>query len=189
MWNDMLARSAPGAAAGTQAVNQLSALLGPTGEYGKPINMANFQQSPEYQWSLDRTMKALAHSQAPAGNLSGNALDAQAKTAANFVLGQGNNWFNQQLAARQAQISPLLSVAGLGQSNIAGTNAAQQSYTNNVGNLGIDTATAYGGANLAGQTAYGNALTGAGNAFSAAINPNPVNKLLASFNSNQYGGA
>jgi len=156
------ADQAPYLAAGTNALGRLQNYI--TGPYSKPISMADFQQSPDYQWSLDRTMKALGNRYAAQGNRQGgNALRAQAEEAAHFVGLQGENWFNNQLRSRAAQLGPEQSLAGVGQTTAAGLGAYGANMAGNIGNAYMTSAANTGNAAMAAAGIRNSAYGGASN--------------------------
>ena len=156
------ADQAPYLAAGTNALGRLQNYI--TGPYSKPISMADFQQSPDYQWSLDRTMKALGNRYAAQGNRQGgNALRAQAEEAVHFVGLQGENWFNNQLRSRAAQLGPEQSLAGVGQTTAAGLGAYGANMAGNIGNAYMTSAANTGNAAMAAAGQRQSAFSGGAN--------------------------
>ena len=149
---------------GTTAFNRLAADLQPGGRFYAPISMANFTESPFYQGSLKRTMDLLSRKQAAGGNyMSGGALDAQARVAAQAVGEQQNNWFNQELASRQSALAPQQSLAGVGPTTANYLGTAGSNMASNIGNAYMANAGDVGNAAMssAGQSAY--AVGGAAN--------------------------
>jgi len=141
----------------TTAFNQLAEDLKPGGRFYAPISIANFTESPFYQGSLKRTMDLLSRKQAAGGNyMSGGALDAQARVAAQAVGEQQNNWFNQQLASRQSALAPQQSLAGVGPTTANYLGTAGSNMASNIGNAYMANAGNVGNAAMAsaGRSAY-----------------------------------
>lgn len=149
---------------GTTAFNRLAADLQPGGRFYAPISMANFTESPFYQGSLKRTMDLLSRKQAAGGNyMSGGALDAQARVAAQAVGEQQNNWFNQELASRQSALAPQQSLAGVGPTTANYLGTAGANMAGNVGNALMSNAGNVGNAAMASAGAQQSAYGGAAN--------------------------
>ena len=176
---------------GTTAFNRLAADLQPGGRFYAPISMANFTESPFYQGSLKRTMDLLSRKQAAGGNyLSGGALDAQARVAAQAVGEQQNNWFNQELASRQSALAPQQSLAGVGPTTANYLGTAGSNMASNIGNAYMSNAGNVGNAAMASaglqSSAYGGAANMLGRIYgNYGQNPYATGQQL----SNQYGSS
>jgi hypothetical protein len=143
---------APWRAAGEQALNKLI----PLSEYQK-FGMDQFQQDPGYAFRLSEGQKALDRSAAARGGLiSGGALRAATRYGQDMGSQEYTNAFNRYQTERAAQLNPLQSLAGLGQTALGQTTAAGQNYATGAGNL----ITGAGAAQAAGQVGAANAVTG-----------------------------
>ena len=136
--------------AGITALNKLTPLATDYQKFG----MAQFQQDPGYAFRLAEGQKALERSAAARGGLiSGSALKAAQRYGQEMGSQEYTNAFNRYLREREAQLNPLQSLAGVGQTT-AQTMASQAGqYGANVGNLASATG-----------AAQANALMAAGNA-------------------------
>ena len=102
---------APWRAAGEQALNKLI----PLSDYQK-FGMAQVQQDPGYAFRLSEGQKALDRSAAARGGLiSGGALKAAQRYGQEMGSQEYQNAFNRYQTERAAQLNPLQSLAGLGQ--------------------------------------------------------------------------
>ena len=144
---------APYRAAGQTALNALTPLATNYQKFG----MDQFQQDPGYAFRLSEGQKALDRSAAARGGLiSGGALKAAQRYGQEMGSQEYTNAFNRYQLERNAQLNPLQSLAGVGQTTA--TQLGQFGATNaaNVGNL----MTGGAAAQAAGQVGVANALTG-----------------------------
>lgn len=156
----------------------LNALIPMATNYQK-FGMDQFQQDPGYAFRLAEGQKALDRSAAARGGLiSGGALKAASRYGQEMGSQEYQNAFNRYQTERNAQLNPLQSLAGVGQTATNQLGAAGQNYASNVGNALINQGANVGNARMAGASAYGSALSGIGSAYGR----NPV-----SFSS-LYGG-
>lgn len=145
--------------AGISALNRLVPL---STEY-KPFGQQQFQQDPGYAFRLSEGMKALDQQAAARGGLmSGNALRAAQQYGQQLGSQEYQNAFNRYQTERQAQLNPLQSLAGVGQTSAQTIGDAGQQYASNVGNIGMSAGAAQGNALLAGAQARGSAYQGFG---------------------------
>lgn len=162
MFERQVALQEPFRQGGIQALNKLVPLAT---EY-KPFGMQQFQQDPGYAFRLSEGMKALNQQAAARGGLmSGNALRAAQQYGQNLGSQEYQNAFNRYQAERQAQLNPLQSLAGVGQTSAQSIGGAGQQYGTNVGNIGMGAGAAQGNALLAGAQARGSAYQGFGQSF------------------------
>jgi len=143
-----IALQEPWRRAGEQALNRLV----PMATQYTPFGMQQFQADPGYAFRLSEGQKALERSAAARGGLiSGNALRAAQQYGQQMGSQEYQNAFNRYQAEREAQLNPLQSLAGVGQTTAArlgeagqqyvtGAGAAGQTYGTNVGNLGMSNA-------------------------------------------------
>jgi hypothetical protein len=161
--------------AGQTALNALTPLATNYQKFG----MDQFQQDPGYAFRLSEGQKALDRQAAARGGLiSGGALKAAQRYGQEMGSQEYTNAFNRYQTERNAQLNPLQSLAGVGQTTANQLGAAGQNYASNVGNALINQGANVGNARMAGASAYGSALSGIGSAYGR----NPV-----SFGS-LYGG-
>lgn len=167
MWLAQQEQQKPWLQAGTGAVNRLAAGLAQGGEFATPFTQTNWQQDPGYAFRLSEGQKALERSAAArAGLQSGSALKAAARYGQDMGSQEYQNAFNRYYTERQQMLSPLQSLAGVGQTAAGSLGAAGQNYASNVGNLGIQQGYTSGNALLAGaqarQSQYGDIGTALG---------------------------
>ena len=176
-FNTTNAQQAPWRAAGETALNKLLPL---SMDY-QPFDYNAMTADPGYAFRLSEGQKALDSSAAARGGLiSGNALRATQAYGQQMGSQEYQNAFNRYQTNRQAQLGPLQTLAGIGQSsaNFTGQLGAQNAA--NTGNL----ITSGAAANAAGQVGSANAITGGVNQY---MNYNSSNNLLAALR-NQGGG-
>lgn len=160
--------------------NALTKLI-PLTNYEK-FDMNKFQADPGYAFRLGEGMKAIERSAAARGGLlSGRTGKALERFGQDYGSQEYQNAFNRYQAERAAQLQPLQSLAGLGQSSANQVGAAGANYASNVGNL----MTSGAAAQAAGNVGMANALTGG---LGTYINYNQGNNLVNALRSNQYAG-
>lgn len=164
MFQQQQQNQAPWLAAGQTALNALTPLATNYQKFG----MDQFQQDPGYAFRLSEGRKALAHTAGSRGGLvSGQTLKGMQDYAQGSASNEYQNAFNRYQTERNAQLNPLQSLAGLGQTATNQLGAAGQNYAtgasnalgaygSNVGNL----MTGGAAANAAGQVGMANAFTG-----------------------------
>lgn len=130
------------------------------GSLAGPINAGDVQNSAGYQFGLNQGLGSLNNQLASRGmRNSGAALKAATRYGNDYATTKYGDAFNQQLASRNAQLNPLQSLAGLGQS---GASTIAQAGANNANNVS-QTQASLGNALGANYIAQGNALSNAGN--------------------------
>lgn len=192
MYEEGVARQQPFLEAGQGALNQLIPLASQYTQFG----MDQFQQDPGYQFRLEEGMKALDRQAAARGGLiSGSALKAAQRFGQGLASQEYQNAFNRYQVERTAQLQPLQSLAGVGQTTAQQIGAAGQQYgqagsnvlgqmASNVGNL----MTAGAQARASGYVGGANALTGAlGTGLNFYQNQQLVNALRGGAGGAQYG--
>ena len=168
------ADQAPFRAAGEQALNKLI----PLSDYTK-FGMDQFQQDPGYAFRLSEGQKALDRSAAARGGLiSGSALKAATRFGQDMGSQEYQNAFNRYQTERSAQLNPLQSLAGLGQSSTNFVNTAGQNYANNAGN-------AMGAAAQANASGYMGQANAMGQGVSQYLGYQSNNNLLNALNQNR----
>ena len=144
---------APYRAAGQTALNALTPLATNYQKFG----MDQFQQDPGYAFRLSEGQKALDRSAAARGGLiSGGALKAAQRYGQDMGSQEYMNAFNRYQLERNAQLNPLQSLAGVGQTTANQLGQFGASNAANVGNL----MTGGAAAQAAGQVGIANAVTG-----------------------------
>jgi hypothetical protein len=171
MFNTQNELQAPFRKAGEEALNKLI----PLSSNYTPFGMNQFQQDPGYAFRLSEGMKALDRTAAARGGLlSGATLKGAQRYGQDLASQEYTNAFNRYQTERNAQLNPLQSLAGLGQTS---TNT----LTNAAGQMGQNYATGYGNIGQARASGYvggTNALTSAlGTGLNYAQNQQYINRL------------
>ena len=139
--------------AGIGALNQLIPLASNYQRFG----MDQFQADPGYAFRLSEGMKALERSAAARGGLLGGATGKALQRYGQEMGSQEYmNAFNRYQAERNAQLNPLQSLAGIGQTATNALGNAGQTMASNVGNAMMGGAAA----RASGYVGGANALTG-----------------------------
>jgi hypothetical protein len=135
------------------------------GRYARDFGMSDFQADPGYAFRMSEGMKGLERSAAARGGLlSGGTLKGIQRFGQDLASQEYTNAFNRYQTNRAAQLNPLQSLAGVGQTTAntlgqAGENYASQSgatsanLANTLANLGMTAGATQGNALLAGQQA------------------------------------
>ena len=165
--------------AGRAALDKLTPLATNYQKFG----MGQFQADPGYAFRLSEGQKALDRSAAARGGLiSGGALKAAQRYGQEMGSQEYTNAFNRYQTERAAQLNPLQSLAGVGQTTAQQLGAAGAANAANVGNL----MTSGAAAQAAGYVGGANALTsGLGN----YMNYSQGNRLLNALNQSRGYGA
>lgn len=169
MFNKQVELQEPWRQAGITALNKLT----PLSTSYTPFTADTMYNDPGYQFRLSEGMKALDRSAAARGGLmSGGALKAAQRYGQDYASNEYTNAFNRYQAERAAQLSPLQSLAGVGQ-----TSAAQLSGA--AGQLGSNLASTYAG--LGQSQAQG--ILGAGQARASSYLgvPNTLSSSLGTY--------
>jgi hypothetical protein len=171
MFNTQNELQAPFRKAGEEALNKLI----PLSSNYTPFGMSQFQQDPGYAFRLSEGMKALDRTAAARGGLlSGSTLKGAQRYGQDLASQEYTNAFNRYQTERNAQLNPLQSLAGLGQT-------ATNTLTNAAGQMGQNYATGYGNVGQARASGYlggTNALTSAlGTGINYAQNQQYINRL------------
>lgn len=155
MFNKQVELQAPWRAAGEQALNKLTPLALNYEKFG----MDKFNADPGYAFRLSEGQKALDRQAAARGGLiSGGALKAATRYGQDMGSQEYTNAFNRYQTERAAQLQPLQSLAGVGQTSA-------NTLTQAAGNLG-----AAEGANAIGAgNARASAYVGGANAMSGGL--------------------
>jgi hypothetical protein len=146
MFNQQMALQEPWRQAGQTALNQLAPLAANYQKFG----MDQFQQDPGYAFRLSEGQKALDRSAAARGGLiSGSALKAAQRYGQDMGSQEYTNAFNRYQTERNAQLNPLQSLAGVGQTAANQLGSAAGQYGTNMGNLALGAGATAGNAAIA----------------------------------------
>ena len=155
--------------AGQTALNALTPLATNYQKFG----MDQFTQDPGYAFRMKQGMNALNNQAAARGGLiSGNALKAAQGFGQEMGSQEYQNAFNRYQTERNAQLNPLQSLAGVGQTTAANLGQTGAANAANVGNL----ITGGAAANAAGMVGGANAVT---SGLGTYLNYNQGNSLLS----------
>ncbi len=180
----------PWRAAGVNALSRLSTGLAPGGEFGTKFSETDWQQDPGYAFRLKEGQRALDQSAAARGGLiSGNALKAAQRYGQEMGSQEYQNAFNRYYREREAQLNPIQSLAGVGQTTAQSLGGAAQQYGVNAGNLASATGASNANALMAAGQARSSAYQGYGSAAGQAIGG--IGNYLRNYNTgsnwvNQY---
>jgi len=183
-----MARSQPFYQAALTALPAYAQGVMPGGNLVTAPTLNQLQMDPGYGFRFDQGMKGLNASMAAKGlGVSGLGI----KGAINYGQGAGTqeyqNAYNRFIANQDTQRNALGNLVGFSTPANAAMTASSTNYGNAATNLASNTAVTTGNANMSGQSAYGNALAGAGSAFANAASPNPTNQMLSAWISKQLG--
>jgi hypothetical protein len=185
MYEDQVARQQPFYQAGINALPAYTKGVMPGGDLVKPFSMADYQADPGYGFRMSEGMKALDRSAASRGGLlSGATMKGAQRYGQDLASQEYQNAYNRYTGNQATQRNALAGLTGFAPTAAQQIGAAGTNYANTAGNLGINTATNYGNAELTGAAARQSAYGGAGGAFANALSPNPLSAYL----NKQYGG-
>lgn len=166
MYEEGVARQQPWLQAGQTALNKLIPLT----DYTK-FGTAQFQQDPGYQFRLSEGLKALDRQAAARGGLiSGAALKAAGRYGQDYASNEYQNAFNRYQTERAAQLQPLQSLAGVGQTTAQTLGQAGQQYATSAGNIASQSAANIGDLMQSGAAARASGYVGQANALTGALN-------------------
>lgn len=160
------------------------------GSLGGSINPTDVQNSPGYQFGLKQGQTTLNNAEVARGmSNSGQALKAAAQYGTDYATTKYDDAFNREVANRSAQLNPLQSVAGLGQTGASTVAAAGSNYANQAGANAIGV----GNAQAASTIAQSNAITGGANQLAGwySANKTPAYTAPTQFQpgTTYYGGS
>lgn len=134
MYEEGVARQQPWLQAGQGALNQLVPLATNYQRFG----MNQFQADPGYAFRLSEGMKALERSAAARGGLLGGATGkALQRYGQEMGAQEYMNAFNRYQTERNAQLNPLQSLAGIGQTSANTLGAYGQNMANQANQLAM----------------------------------------------------
>jgi hypothetical protein len=121
--------------------------------------MSDFQTDPGYAFRMSEGMKGLERSAAARGGLlSGSALKGIQRFGQDLASQEYQNAFNRYQSNRAAQLNPLQSLAGVGQTSANTLGAAGTQFANTMGGIGMNQANVQGNAAMARASTYGDTL-------------------------------
>ena len=196
MFDQTRSDNMPALDARNASLDKMRSLLGIGGDASAPgygslggrINPGDVANEPGYQFGLTQGAKTLGNQLGARGmRNSGEALKAAARYGTDYATTKYDGAFNREVANRSAQLNPLQSLAGLGQTGASTVASAGQNYGNNVS----ANQTALGNALGAGQMAQGNIWGGAVNQLVSAGNQGgwwKPNTSISGFNGDASSG-
>jgi hypothetical protein len=129
------------------------------GRYARDFGMSDFQADPGYAFRMSEGMKGLERSAAARGGLlSGSMLKGIQRYGQDMASQEYTNAFNRYQTNRAAQLNPLQSLAGVGQTSANTLGAAGTQFANTMGDIGMNQANVQGNAAMARASAYNNTL-------------------------------
>jgi len=150
-----------------------------------PFGMPQFQADPGYNFRMAEGMKALERSAAARGLLqSGGTLKGIQQYGQNLASEEYQNAFNRYQLERQSRLSPLQSLAGVGQTSVQQLGGQAGQLGQNLGNLAMTGAATQGQAGLAAANVRASQYGGMGSALGTALNAPQTQNYLASL----FGG-
>ena len=180
------ARQEPFYQAGLKALPAYSQGVMPGGNLVRPFSNADFQADPGYGFRLSEGMKALDSSAASRGNLlSGATLKGAQRYGQGLASQEYQNAYNRYTGDQATQRNALASLTGFAPTASSAMQAGDMAYGSNAANLASNTANAMAGAGATRSSSYGNALAGIGQNVYNAMNPNPMNSIMAAYMQNQ----
>ena len=180
------ARQEPFYQAGLKALPAYSQGVMPGGNLVRPFSNADFQADPGYGFRLSEGMKTLESSAASRGNLlSGATLKGAQRYGQGLASQEYQNAYNRYTGDQATQRNALASLTGFAPTASSAMQAGNMAYGSNAANLASNTANAMAGAGATRSSSYGNALAGIGQNVYNAMNPNPMNSIMAAYMQNQ----
>jgi len=189
-YQEQKALQEPWRAAGVNALSRLSTGLAPDGEFGTKFSQTDWQTDPGYAFRLAEGNKALNQAAAARGGLiSGNALKAAQRYGQEMGSQEYQNAFNRYYREREAQLNPIQSLAGVGQTTAQSLGGAAANYGANAANLASATGASTANSLMAAGNARASAYTGYGSAAGQALGG--IGNYLRNYNTggnwvNQY---
>jgi hypothetical protein len=168
--------------AGISALNKLI----PLSDYTK-FGMDQFTQDPGYGFRLSEGMKALDRTAAARGGLlSGATLKGAQRYGQDLASQEYQNAFNRYQTERAAQLNPLQSLAGVGQTAAGTLTNAYGAYGAQMGQNLQDIGSARASGYLGGQNALSSALGQAGQMYQYGQRTNALAGRYGNTYPNQY---
>jgi hypothetical protein len=153
------------------------------GKYARDFGMQDFQIDPGYAFRMSEGLKSLDRQAAARGGLiSGGALKAAQRYGQDLGSQEYQNAFNRYQVNRSNQLTPLQSMAGMGQTTATQLGNAGQNYATNAGN-------AYGAAGQAQASGYMGVANAISGGLGQYLNYQSNNNLLAALKQGQTSAA
>jgi hypothetical protein len=182
MFNKQLELQEPWRKAGETALNKLI----PLSDYTK-FGMEQYQADPGYAFRLSEGMKALDRTAAARGGLlSGATLKGAQRYGQDLASQEYQNAFNRYQIERNAQLNPLQSLAGIGQTATNTLTGAAGAFGAQTGQNLQDIGTARASGYLGGANALSSALGQAGQMYQYGQR---TNALAGMYGNGSGGGA
>jgi hypothetical protein len=182
MFNKQVELQEPFRQAGIGALNKLI----PLSDYTK-FGMDQFQQDPGYAFRLSEGMKALDRTAAARGGLlSGATLKGASRYGQDLASQEYQNAFNRYQTERAAQLNPLQSLAGIGQTSANTLTGAAGAYGAQTGQNLQDIGTARASGYLGGSNALSSAIGQAGQMYQYGQRTNALAGMYGNTYPNQY---
>jgi hypothetical protein len=203
-FNTTQANEAPWLQAGTSALGSLSSLTAPGGSlYSAPsytspgqfsFNPGDLTKDPGYQFTLGQGEQGVLRNAAATGTLGGTSGEALSNYAEGLAGTTYNNAYSRALSTFGAnsgqdlqdynvaqnqqgtQFNRLSSLAGLGQTAVAGLNSAGTNFANNASNIAVGSGNAQAASAIAGGNAAASGAASIGQIGSGTLSgltPNP----------------
>jgi len=179
--------------AGYGALNRLNEYLGIApvvgaksqaadfGKYARDFGMQDFQIDPGYAFRMSEGLKSLDRQAAARGGLiSGGALKAAQRYGQDLGSQEYQNAFNRYQVNRANQLTPLQSMAGMGQTTATQLGNAGQTYAGQAG-------AAYGAAGQAQASGYMGAANAISGGLGQYLNYQSNNSLINALNNRPTG--
>jgi len=179
--------------AGYGALNRLNEYLGIApvvgaksqaadfGKYARDFGMQDFQIDPGYAFRMSEGLKSLDRQAAARGGLiSGGALKAAQRYGQDLGSQEYQNAFNRYQVNRSNQLTPLQSMAGMGQTTATQLGNAGQTYAGQAG-------AAYGAAGQAQASGYMGAANAISGGLGQYLNYQSNNSLINALNNRPTG--
>jgi hypothetical protein len=173
MFNKQLELQEPYRQAGISALNKLI----PLSDYTK-FGMDQFQQDPGYAFRLSEGMKALDRTAAQRGGLlSGATLKGAQRYGQDLGSQEYQNAFNRYQSERAAQLNPLQSLAGVGQTSANTLTGAAGAFGAQTGQNLQDIGSARASGYLGGSNALSSALERGGQMYQYGQRTNALSNM------------
>lgn len=141
------------------------------GSLGGAIDTGDVTTDPGYQFGLSEGLKAQGNMLGARGmRNSGAAIKAATRYGTDYATTKYDNAFNRVVANRSAQLNPLQSLAGLGQTGASTVANAGQNYASTVGGNRIGVGNAQAVNSLAQGNIWGGAVNELGSAAKGWFN-------------------
>jgi len=151
------------------------------GKYARDFGMQDFQADPGYAFRMSEGLKSLDRQAAARGGLiSGGALKAAQRYGQDLGSQEYQNAFNRYQVNRSNQLTPLQSMAGMGQTTATQLGNAGQTYAGQAG-------AAYGAAGQAQASGYMGAANAISGGLGQYLNYQSNNSLINALNNRPTG--